>query len=171
MQPISQVKKEIKATERTLDELRVTDVDSHDISKIKPRTDEISREKVTTEKVTVSRREVRSHEEPKTPTYRKDLDIGRIVINEIPEQKEETPKRDTVQREPIRPKRTAMTISQRDVRERPKKYVSEDVVKVGRLDTTDLERITEESRRVEQRIKTQKETIDGRKVGYHLQHI
>ena len=170
MQLLPQVRKDLKLTERTVDKCQVTDVDSREISKIKRRIDEIPREKVTTENVTVSRRDIRIPEEPKTSTYRKDLDIGRIVINEIPEQKEETPKRDTVQREPIRPKRTAMTISQRDVRERPKKYVSEDVVKVGRLDTTDLERITEESRRVEQRIKTQKETIDGRKVGYHLQH-
>ncbi len=159
-----QVRKDWLA-ERTLDECSVTDLDFDDISETKPRTDEISREKITTEKVTVSRRDVKSPEEPKTPTYRKDLDIGRIVIEEIPEEKEEIPESDFVQKQPVRGKRTDVTVSQRDVRERPKKYVKEDVVKVGKLDTTDLDRVTDESWRVEERAKKQRETIDGRKVG------
>jgi hypothetical protein len=159
------VRKHLKLTERTVDECQVTDIDSREISKIKRRIDEIPREKVTTEEVTVSRRDIRIPKEPKTSTYRKDLDIGRIVIDEIPEEKEEIPESDIVQKELARAKRTDVTVSQRDVRERPKKYVKEDVVKVGKLDTTDLDRVTEESWRVEERAKTQRETIDGRKVG------
>ena len=161
------MRKDLKPTERTVDKCQVTDVDSREISKIKRRIDEIPREKVTTENVTVSRRDIRIPEEPKTSTYRKDLDIGRIVIDEIPEEKEEIPESDIVQRELARAKRTDVTVSRRDVRERPKKYVKEDVVKVGKLDTTDLDRVTEQSWRVEERAKTEREIIDGRKVGYH----
>ena len=158
------MRKDLKLEERTLVECEVTDVDFDKISETKPRPDAIPREKLATEKITVRRRDIIPREEQQKPQFRKDLDIGRIVIEEIPEEKEEEPERDIFQKEPARPMGTDMPVNQREVKELPKKYIKEDAVKVGKLATSDLDRVTGESRRVEERIKTQRETIDGRKV-------
>ena len=158
------MRKDLKLEERTLVECEVTDVDFDKISETKLRPDAIPREKLATEKITVRRRDIIPREEQQKPQFRKDLDIGRIVIEEIPEEKEEEPERDIFQKEPARPMGTDMPENKREVKELPKKYIKVDAVKVGKLDTSDLDRVTGESRRVEERIKTQRETIDGRKV-------
>ncbi len=63
----------------------------------KSRTDDTvtSDQKVTSEKITISRRDVTHIEETEKPTrYPKDFDIGRIVIEETPEENKELTKRD-----------------------------------------------------------------------------
>ena len=160
------MRKDFKQKERTVVQCEDTDVDFDKISETKPRPDAIPREKVTTEKVTVRRRDIISREEQQ-PQFRKDLDIGCIVIEETPEDKRNIPRRDIAQRKPIMPNRLDLPINPREVKERPKKYIKGDVVKLGKLDTTNLDRVTEKSRRAEKKLTTQKETIDGTKVRHY----
>ena len=84
-------------------------------------------------------------EETEKPRYPKDLDIGRIVIEEIPEEKEEVTKPDVVKRDEIRTRREDID-THYEIEEVPTKQVKEDVVKVGRLDITDYEKAPREER-------------------------
>ena len=99
-------------------------------------------------------------EKTEQPKYPKDLDVGRIVIEKIPEEREETPKHERV-RQQRRPKSTETTVTQREVKEYPKSYVSEDVIKVGKLDVTHVEKDVVEGTKLEQRIKTLEDRVDG----------
>ena len=140
----------MKADERTVELTHVTDVDFEKMSEFKPRADEIARQRVTAEKVVVSKRDFKPSEEPKKPKYQKDLDIGRIVIEEIPE-KEETREREIVQKEDVKLKKIDKTVRRREVEERAKTYAKRDV-KVGKLDMTQVERESVQSRRPHERI-------------------
>ena len=154
------MRKDLKPEERKPDECQVTDLEFGKISDIKPRTEDVPRQQVTTEKVTVDRREFRSSELEK-PRYPKDLDIGRIVIEEIPEE-DKVPEHEVVQKQRMRPRRTEMTATQREVEERPEAFVKREDVKVGKLDMSDMERTVIESEREGERLTRQRETIDGR---------
>ncbi|XP_028404537.1 trichohyalin-like [Dendronephthya gigantea] len=145
------VRKDLKPSESTVELSQVSDVDFEKLSEFKPCADEIPRQQVTTERVVVSRRDLKPSEKPEKPKYKKDPDIGRIVIEEIPE-KEETREREIVQKEPVDPKKIDMTVRRREVDERPKTYAKRDV-KVGKLDMTELERETIELSRPYERIK------------------
>ena len=81
------------------------------------RTDEtvMSEGRLKSEKITVSGGEIPRTEETEKPTYPKAIDIGRIVIDEIPEQKEPLQKRDI----PTRDKVNDHEITQRES-DRPK---------------------------------------------------
>ena len=92
------------------------------------------------------------------PKYPKDLDIGRIVIEEIPEEKEEMTKRDVVKRDEVKPRREDME-TRYEVEKIPRKQVQEDMVKVGRLDVTDYEKKTREFER-EERTTTYTERLE-----------
>ena len=118
----------------------------------KSRTDDTvtSDQKVTSEKITISRRDVTHIEETEKPTrYPKDFDIGRIVIEETPEENKELTKRDVHKTDKMKTKHEDTKTYQ--VRRDPKPQVKEDVVKVGRLDITDYEKISRDSERVEER--------------------
>jgi hypothetical protein len=82
-------------------------------------------------------------EETVKPRYPKDLDIGRIVIAEIPEEKEVT-KRNVVKRDEVKPRREDME-TRYEVEKNARKQVQEDVVNVGRLDITDYEKTARQS--------------------------
>ena len=127
---------------------------------VKSRTDEISRRQLTSEKITVDQQDATRVEKTEQPKYPKDLDVGRIVIEEIPEEREETPTDERV-RQQGRPKSTEITVTQREVKEYPKSYVSEGVIKVGKLDVTDVEKDVIEGTKLEQRIKTLEDRVDG----------
>ena len=105
--------------------------------------------------------------ETEKPRYPKDLDVGRIVIEEIPEEKEKVPKREVPKKEQIRPKSIEVTqheveeATQHEVEEHPKTYVTEDVIKVGKLDVTHLEKEMVEAKTVQERIKIYKDRVDG----------
>ena len=138
------MRKDLTQEETTMDEWEINDEDQDIITECTTYKDEIPRQKVTTERVTVSRKDLRAFEEKEKPKYRKDLDIGRIVIEEIPE-KEDIPERDLIEKKQVKRTRTDRTVSRRDVKEQPKKYVKEETVKVGKFDTTDLDRVIDES--------------------------
>ena len=112
----------------------------------KPRRDEteISERRVKSEKITVSGGEIPRTEETNKPTYPKAIDIGRIVINETPKEKQPLQKRDI-------PKRDKVKETQVDVQTCDKfddgsvTHVKEDVVKVGRLNIAEYKIIPSES--------------------------
>ena len=105
---------------------------------VRSRTDEteISQQHVSSEKISVSRRDITRLEETEKPRYPKDLDIGRIVIEELPEEKEVT-QSELVHKDELK-LREGMLDTCYAVKNIPKKYVREDV-KVGKLDITDYE--------------------------------
>ncbi len=92
-------------------------------------------------------------EETEKPRYPKDIHVGRIVIEEVPEDKEEVTKRDVVKRDEVQPKREDME-TRYEVQKVPKKQVEKEVVKVGRLDITDYQKTQREPDRVEERTTT-----------------
>ena len=93
-------------------------------------------------------------EETEKPRYPKDIDVGRIVIEELPEEKDQLTKRDIVKRDEVKPKRDDME-TRYEVQKVPRKQIQlEEVVKVGRLDITDYEKTQREPERVEERTTT-----------------
>ena len=92
-------------------------------------------------------------EETEKPRYPKDIDVGRIVIEELPEEKEQLTKRDVVNRDEVKPKRDDME-TRYEVKKVPRIQVQEEVVKVGRLDITDYEKTQREPERVQERTAT-----------------
>ena len=123
--------KETKPDRERIDHLHITDEDFDQISETKSYKDEISRQQVTTETITVGRGEIGRLEETEKPRYPKDLDVGRIVIEEIPEEKENVPKREVPKKEQIRPKSIEVTATQYEIEERAKTYPEQR--EVGRL--------------------------------------
>jgi hypothetical protein len=91
-----------------------------------------ARAQVTTEKVTVSRRDVTQLEQMTERKYPKQ-DIGRIVIEEIPERKVEL-KRETPRREVVRKREPEIVATRHEVV--PREYVKEEVIKVRQSDFT-----------------------------------
>ena len=158
------MRKEGRPEEQRIDRVHVEDVEFDELrrDKVRPRTDsaEVSRKQVSTEKVTVSRREITRAEETEKPKYLKDQDIGRIVIEEIPE-KTEVPKSDVSRKVAEKPKSAEVTVKRHEVEEVPRMHVKEDVIKVGQLDVTDLEKAPVESRRLEERVATYREKVEG----------
>ena len=129
----------------------------HDTTK--PRGDEtrVSQRQVTTEKVTVTRPGGSRTDKMQRPMHPKDHYVGRIVIEEIPEEKKEKPQ--VYRKYEGKPRMTEVTATRDDVKDVSKTYQKEDVVKVGRLDIHGLEKMPEESRRPEERSLTKTETI------------
>ena len=108
---------------------------------------------MTSEKITVSKTDQICIEETEKPRHPKDIDVGRIVIEELPEEKKQLTKRDVVKRDEVKPKRDDME-TRYEVQKVPRKQVQEEVVKVGRLDITDYEKTYREPERVEERTTT-----------------
>ena len=87
-------------------------------------------------------------EETERPKYPKDLHVGRIVIEEIPEERETVASHDILKKDEVKPKHEDKPY---EVEKVPRTQVKEEVVKVGRLDVTDYEKMQKESQRLEQR--------------------
>ena len=157
------MRKEEAPEKDTIDRLRVKDVEFEKVRQTKSYTDDtkISHDKVTSEKVTVSRHDISKTEETEKPRYPKERDIGRIVIEEMPEEKKEIPKEKLVRKEDVKPKTTQLTVTRHHVEDDTSRHVKEDVVKVGKLDVTELDKTPKESRREEKTITTHEETVDG----------
>ena len=126
---------------------------------MKPRTDEtkISRG-VATEKVTVTRADGTLREEIERPKYPREREAGRIVIEEIAEEKEERP-REIHRKFTEEPRTTEVTVTRQDVKDVYRPYEKEDVVKVGKLDVHELEERPVESRTYEERLLTETEKV------------
>ena len=104
----------------------------------------MSEGRVKSEKITVSGGDIPRTEETEKPTYPKAIDIGRIVIDEIPEEKQPLQKRDIPKRDRVKEGR--LDIEPCDKFDgRPKMHVKEDAVTVGRLNITDQEITQRES--------------------------
>lgn len=126
----------------------------------KPRTDEIFCKQVATEKVTITgNRDTIQREETERPRYPKEQDIGRILIEEIPE-KEEVQTAKVPRKQEVKPRNTDVKVTGA-IKDVPRKYITEEVVKVGKLDTADFERKTGESKRIEERVTTYTDRVDG----------
>ena len=114
----------------------------------KSRTDdaEISQKQVTSEKLTITGGDIPRMEETEEPTYPKALDIGRIVIDEMPEEKQPVQKPDIQKRDKV--KETRVDMEPRDsVEQRQAPLVKEEVAKVGRLNIPEYEKTPRESER------------------------
>ena len=88
-------------------------------------------------------------EETEIRRHLKDLHIGRIVIEEIPEEREEVARHDAVQRDQAKISHADRETPYEDENVR-RTHVKEEVVKVGRLDVTDYEKTQKESERLKQ---------------------
>lgn len=100
---------------------------------------ETSKKQVTSEKITVSRRDMTRMEETEKPRYPKDLDIGRIVIDEIPDENEEVTQGDIVKRDEVKQRREKME-TRYEIEKDSKSQVKEETIKIGKLDVTDYDR-------------------------------
>ena len=133
-----------KREKQRINRLHVEDVQFERVrhDKIKPQTDDtkVSRKHITTEKVEVNRGGVTQVEETEKSKYPKEIDVGRIVIEEIPEEKEK--------------------MSRREVRDVTKDREKDDTVKIGRLDLCDLENEAVVSTKTEKRLVTTRDKID-----------
>jgi hypothetical protein len=89
-------------------------------------------------------------EETEKPRYPKDIDVGRIVIEETPEEKEEVIKRDVPKRDEVKPKDKDTEVRY-EVERRPNSLEKTDVIKVGRLDVTDYQKKTMGSEQLTER--------------------
>lgn len=150
-----------------IDRLHVEDVEFDKAYETKPRTDDtkIFREHVTTDKVTVSRGDITRTEKIDKPKYPKD--VGRILIEEVREEKQDKAKPDVSMEEELKPRSTEVRVTRHEVEEVPRTDVKEDVIKIGKLDLTEMEKIPLESRRGEEIETTYTERVDGaRKVVY-----
>ena len=112
-----------------------------------------------TEKITVSERDTARIEQTEKRRYPKDFDIGRVVIEEAPEEKEEFPKRELTKKDRVRQKGTEVTVVQHE--DYPKTCITEDTVKVGKLDVTHLEKSSVDAKAVEERIEAYRDRVDG----------
>ena len=107
-------------------------------------------------------------EETEKPRYPKHLDVGRIVIEETPEKKEEVTRRDILKRDEVKPRHKDTEVRY-EVERRPKQQ-KEDVVKVERLDVTDYHKETMEFEPTKEKT-TYTETIrKQRKVSHKIKY-
>ena len=119
----------------------------------------VSRKGVETEKVTVTRTDGGRKEEIERPRYPRDQEVGRIVIEEIPEEKDEK-LRDVYSKITEKPRTTEVTVTREEVTDVSRPFDKEDMIKVGKLDVDELEKRAVESRRVEERLLTKRERVE-----------
>lgn len=112
-----------------------------------------SQKHINSEKITVSRRDMTRMEKTEKPRYPRDLDIGRILIEEISDQKEEVTQGDVFKRDEVKPRSEKMETSY-EIERRPKSQLKEETIKVGKLDVTDYDRTSRVSDRLEERMTT-----------------
>lgn len=111
---------------------------------------EISPQQVTSHKITVSRRDITGLEETEKPRYPKGIHAERILIDEIPEEKGDATKRDSIKFDEVKPRRDMETIYQ--VERGQKTQVDEERVRIGKLDVRDYEKITRTADQLDERI-------------------
>ena len=113
---------------------------------ISRRTDdtETTQKQVKSEKITVTREDVSRSEEIEKPRYPKAIDVGRIVIDEIPDEKQPSIKSEIPKRDKVMETRVDIEIRDKDKRG-PALQVKEGLVKVGRLNIAYYENAPKES--------------------------
>ena len=113
---------------------------------ISRRTDdtETTQKRVKSEKITVTGEDVSRSEETEKPRYPKAIDVGRIVIDEMPEEKQSSIKSEIPKRDKSMETRVDIEIRDKDKRG-PALQVKEGLVKVGRLNIPYYENAPKES--------------------------
>lgn len=126
------------------------------IQQPKPRFDEtiISRRALDTDKVIVTTTNTTRTEETERQIRPKEPEVGRLVIEELTEERHEVP-----QKYPRRPKYAEVTIAREQISDASRPY-EEDVTKVGRLDLHELEKTEAEPRRIKERPVTHEERVE-----------
>ena len=114
----------------------------------------ISQQQVKSEKIIVHGGDIPRTEETEKPRYLKDHDVGRIMIEEIPEEKELLTKYDFRKQDEVKEKTCKEMETYYKVERGPTPKMKEDVVKVGRSNITDYEKEPKESQRLDDRITT-----------------
>jgi hypothetical protein len=123
--------------------------------------DETPRKYISSDKIAITKYDIAKQEEIGRRKYPKDLDIGRIVIEEMPEEEVARPGR-----EQERPRGTQLT--RKEVKDIPKPR--EETIKVGKLDCRDVEKEVVESRKKEATLKTHTERVDHSRTFVTDQH-
>jgi hypothetical protein len=131
------------------------DLDPASRKEVESYTDGAPQQRITTERIAVSRHDITTTEEPEKPRYPKDLDIGRIVIEEIAEEK--IPTRKGPQHE--RSKTTAREIMKTHESKAPRKEVTER--KIHQEHVIDYEERPWERRTLDERVTTYTDRLDG----------
>lgn len=154
-----QVRKDKTTDSRTFDRRVLEDLDtvSHKGPKSYPEDTQSPHQRVPTERITVSRHDIAKTEEPDKPKYPKDLDIGRIVIEEIPEEK--VPKRESPRKEHSKPI-AGKTVKSKETT-MPRKELIEHETKVHKEYTTGYEERPWERRTVDERVITYTDKLGG----------
>lgn len=120
----------------------------------KPREDQTPRKYISSDKIAITTYDITQQEETEKRKYPRDVDIGRIVIEETPGGKELAP---TTDRE--KPRDTQVTITRKEVKDIPKSGKGEQAIKVGKLDLRDVEKEVVESRKMEGTLVTHTERV------------
>ncbi len=122
----------------------------------KPRFDdaEESRREVETQRITIMKSGVTRTEEPERQIYPKEHDIGRIIVEEIPDEKP-----GKYLKYPSDPKSTKVTVTREHVTEAPRPS-KKDVINVGKLDLQKLETREVELRRIVDRPLKEPERVE-----------
>lgn len=143
--------------------LEVEDVETVDRRcDTRPREDETPRKHVSGDKMTITKYNDTKQEKTERRKHPKDVDIGRIVIEEIPEEKERAPTKKA-------PRDTQVTISRKEVKDVSKPR--DETIRVGRLDLRDVEKEILESRKTKETLITHSERIDRSRKFVTDQHI
>ncbi len=122
----------------------------------KPRFDDTkeSRRKVDTERITIMKSGGTRTEETERQIYPKEYDIGRIIVEEIPDEKP-----GKYLKYPSDPKSTKVTVTREHVTEAPRPS-EKDVINVGKHDLYKLETREVESRRIADRSLKEPERVE-----------
>ena len=125
--------------------------------KVKPRLDEtkVSRREVDTERITIMKSDTTCTEEPERQIYPKEHDIGRIVIEEIPE--DEQRKYLKYQSEP---KSTKVTVTKEHVTDATRAQEKENAMNVEKLDFNKVDTRQVEARRIAERPLKETERVE-----------
>ena len=154
-----QVRKDKTTDSRTFDRRVLEDLDtvSHKGPKSYSEDTQSPHQRVPTERITVSRHDIAKTEEPDKPKYPKDLDIGRIVIEEISEEK--VSKRESPRKEHSKPIAGKTVKSKETIT--PRKGLIEHETKVHKEYTTGYEERPWERRTVDERVITYTDKLGG----------
>ena len=126
----------------------------------------VSRREVDTEKITVMKSDIFPTEETERQKYPVQREVGRLVIEELPEKVDKAS-----QKYPVRQKPTEVTVTREQVSDVSRPYEKEDMIKVGRLDIHQLEKTHVEPRRIQERPLRDEEKVEHlRKVKWKRFH-
>ena len=119
----------------------------------KPAEDEAPCKYISSDKIIITKYDIPMQEETQRRKHPKDVDIGRIVVEEIAGEKELGP---TKEQEQLRD--TPVTITRKEVKDIPKPQ--EESIKVGKLDLRDLEKEVIATSETEGTLITSTERVD-----------